>query len=251
MKRIGNIGPARTPVLVTAVDEPSVVAAVKEKPPVVVRGKGPLVGANAKEPSEKSVVAAGKELSVAVAAKEEFPIVAAAKAEEEPFIVAVANNAKDLFVVFANTAKELFDVLAAKDAPSVMEPVTMEPCFRSAKEESPVAVVTKEQWPVLVAQQEHTLALALSANEKPPVIAVANEQENWPLTIVGNEVMLTSKVCRHACSRRNIYLYTVCIDVCCYACTTVGPCQADRRHQLLPPSAAVLPHTQPDTTGRR
>ena len=248
MERIGNIGPAaRAPVLVTAVDEPSVVATVKEKPAVVVGVKRPLVGANTKEPSGKYAVAARKELSAFVAAKEELSVVQAAKGLEEPFVVAAANNAKELFAVLANTAKELFDALAAKDAPSVVKPVTTEPSFVGAKA---VAVVTTEQWPLIAAQQESAFAVAVSAAAKDP--------KNWPLTIIGNEVMLCSEVCMwacrhagmraHACSRRIIYVYAFHISVYAmlhvraYTCTPVG-LRALGHHQLLPPSAAVLPHT--------
>ena len=184
MERIGNIGPAaRASVLATAVDEPSVVATVKEKSAVVVGVKRPLVGANTKEPSGKSAVAARKELSAFVAAKEELSVVQAAKGLEEPFVVAAANNAKELFAVLANTAKELFDALAAKDTPSVVKPVTTEPSLVGAK-------ATTEQWPLIAAQQESAFAVAVSATVKDP--------KNWPLTIIGNEVMLCSEVCGHA-----------------------------------------------------
>ena len=226
MQRIGNIAPsARGSVLVTAVDEP-VVAAVKE-PSVVVGVKGPLAGASAKEkePPEISVVAAGKQLSVVVDAKEELSVVAAAKEEEEePFVVAVANNAKELFGVLVKTAKELFDVAAAKDAPSVI--CTELSVAGLAKS---VAVVTEEQWPAIAAQPEPTLALAVSAKKSPPV--TAGKEQNWPLTIIGNEVMLCSEVCgragcaghaatcgqlrcgAYACSWRIIYVYVLIIYV--------------------------------------
>ena len=247
MERIGNIGPAaRAPVLVTAVDEPSVVATVKEKPAVVVGVKRPLVGANTKEPSGKYAVAARKELSAFVAAKEELSVVQAAKGLEEPFVVAAANNAKELFAVLANTAKELFDALAAKDAPSVVKPVTTEPSFVGAKA---VAVVTTEQWPLIAAQQESAFAVAVSAAAKDP--------KNWPLTIIGNEVMLCSEVCGHAgmqaCGHMHVHgessmftlftsIFYAMLHVRAYTCTPVG-LRAHGHHQLLPPSAAVLPHT--------
>jgi hypothetical protein len=220
MQMIGNIAlPARGSVLVTTVDEPSVVVGVK----------GPLVGASAqeKESPENSVVAAGKQLSVVMDAKEELSVVAAAnEEEEEPFVVAVANNAKELFGVLVNTAKELFDVLAAKDAPSVMVPGCTEPSVAGLAK----SVAAEEQWPAIAAQQEPTLALAVSAKKSPPVITAAKEQ-NWPLTIIGNEVMLCSEVCgragcaghaatcgqlrcgAYACSWRIIYVYVLIIYV--------------------------------------
>ena len=195
MEGIDDIAaPARGSVPVTAVDEPSVVAAVDQEPSVVMGVKGPLVGASAqeKESPENSVVAAGKQLSVVVDAKEELSVVAAAKdEEEEPFVVAVANNAKELFGVLVKTAKELFDVAAAKDAPSV---ICTEPSVAGLAKS--VAVVTEEQWPAIAAQQEPTLALAVSAKKSPPV--TAGKEQNWPLTIIGNEVMLCSEVCGRA-----------------------------------------------------
>ena len=186
MQMIGSIAPsARGSVLVTTVDEPSVVVGVK----------GPLVGASAeeRESPESSVVAAGKQLSVVVDAMEELSVVAAAKEEEDLFVVAVASNAKELFSVLVNTAKELFDVLAAKDAPSVIVTCCTGPSVAGLAKS--VTVVTEEQWPAIFAQQEPTPALVLNSNAVSPPVITAAKQQTWPLTIIGNEVMLCSKVC--------------------------------------------------------